>query len=57
VRCRLAEGDEMAAQPAAGEGERTSEIRRVEGGEALGTATWPPSAPFYFVGHERRGLI
>jgi hypothetical protein len=57
VRCRLTEGDEMAAQPAAGEGERTSEIRRAEGGEALGTATWPPSTPFYFVGHERRGLI
>jgi hypothetical protein len=34
VRYQPAEGDEKAVQPAAGEGEQTSEGRRAEGGAA-----------------------
>jgi hypothetical protein len=34
ARCRPTEGDEKAAQPDAGEGERTSEGRRAEGSVA-----------------------
>jgi hypothetical protein len=50
VRCRLTEGDEKAAQPATGEGERTNEIRRAEVGEASDATAQPSSALFYFVG-------
>jgi hypothetical protein len=57
VRCWLTEGDEKAAQPTTGEGERINEIRRAEVGEASDATAQPSSALFYFVGEERKGLI